>query len=99
MRKSLWAAVLLAAPALLAAQQRDRLNLTDYLEWETVANPQISPDGKQIIYTRGWIDKLNDRRASSIYVMNVDGSKPRKLVDGSGAQWSPDGTRIAYTAT
>jgi Tol biopolymer transport system component len=41
---------------------------------------------------------LNDKRMSSIYVMNADGSKPRKLVDGAGAIWSPDGSRIAYTA-
>jgi dipeptidyl aminopeptidase/acylaminoacyl peptidase len=95
-------AALLAIPAGISAQQAgarsDRLSLGDYLEWETVGNPQLSPDGKQIIYTRGWIDKLNDRRASSVYVMNADGTRPRKLVDGSGAVWSPDGSRIAYTA-
>jgi dipeptidyl aminopeptidase/acylaminoacyl peptidase len=95
-------AAILAIPASISAQQAgarsDKLSLGDYLEWETVGNPQISPDGKQIIYTRGWIDKLNDRRASSVYVMNADGTRPRKLVDGSGAVWSPDGSRIAYTA-
>jgi dipeptidyl aminopeptidase/acylaminoacyl peptidase len=94
-------AAILAIPASISAQQAsarsDKLSLADYLEWETVGNPQLSPDGKQIIYTRGWIDKLNDRRASSIYVMNADGTRPRKLVDGGGAVWSPDGTRIAYT--
>jgi dipeptidyl aminopeptidase/acylaminoacyl peptidase len=88
-------------PAFAPAQQgarSDKLTLTDYLEWETVSNPQLSPDARQIIYTRGWIDKLNDRRASSIYIMNVDGTRPRKLVDGGNATWSPDGSRIAYTA-
>jgi dipeptidyl aminopeptidase/acylaminoacyl peptidase len=103
-RLSLFATALFV-PAVLAAQgatqtamRSDKLTLTDYLEWETVANPQLSPDGTRIIYTRGWIDKLNDRRSNSIYMMNVDGTKPRKLLDGSGAVWSPDGTRIAYTA-
>ena len=42
---------------------------------------------------------MNDRRESSIYIMNVDGSRPRRLLNGSSPIWSPDGTRIAYTAT
>ncbi len=96
------AALLVFAPAFVSAQQpgprSDRLTLTDYLEWEGVGSPQLSPDAKSVIYTRTWIDKLNDKRMSSIYVMNADGSRPRKLVDGAGAIWSPDGARIAYTA-
>jgi len=45
-------------PLALPAQQRaDRLTLADYLAWETVAGPQLSPDATQIIFTRGWIDK------------------------------------------
>ena len=39
----------------------DRLTLDTYLEMETVSDPQLSPDGSQIIYTRGWIDKMNDK--------------------------------------
>src|SRR5687767_14092668 len=86
---------LLVTPS-LHAQQRDRIALADYLEWESVSGPQISPDGKQIIFSRRWVDKLNDRWESSLYIMNADGTRPRKLTDGSSAIWSPDGTRIAY---
>ena len=45
-------------------------------------SPRLSPDGKQVIYTRRWIDKLNDRRASSIYIMNADGSGLRQITTG-----------------
>lgn len=92
----------LAVP--LVAQQRaaapgpDRLTLNDYLDWESVNNPQPSPDGTQIIYSRGWVDKVNDRRESDIWIMNADGSRKRFLLKGSNPQWSPDGTRIAFTA-
>jgi dipeptidyl aminopeptidase/acylaminoacyl peptidase len=75
-----------------------RLTLDSYLEWEDAQSPQLSPDGKQIIYTRRWIDKLNDRWESSLWMMNVDGTRNRALTQGGDVQWSPDGTRIAYIA-
>lgn len=89
------------APALQAGQQSapsDRLDLDLYWEYETVSDPQLSPDGAQIVYTRQWIDKVNDKRESSLWVMNADGSKNRFLVRGSNARWSPTGDRIVYTA-
>jgi len=90
------------APALDAQNgaepRRDRLTLDLYLEWERVSDPRFSPDGTQVIYTRGWVDKMNDRWESSLWIMNADGSKNRFLVDGSSPRWSPDGTRIAFLA-
>jgi dipeptidyl aminopeptidase/acylaminoacyl peptidase len=106
MRRLLVAFALASLPAVLAAQNaitpnnvaNDRLNLDLYWEFETVSDPQLSPDGAQIIYTRGWIDKVNDKRESSLWIMNADGSRNRFLVRGSNARWSPTGDRIAYTA-
>ncbi|HEX5439082.1 MAG TPA: S9 family peptidase [Gemmatimonadaceae bacterium] len=95
-------AVLLLGVAISSgrAQQRasDRLAVEQYLDWEDVRSPQLSPSGTQILYTRRWVDKMNDRWESSIWQMNADGSHARELVRGSGVQWSPDGTRIAYIA-
>jgi dipeptidyl aminopeptidase/acylaminoacyl peptidase len=75
-----------------------RLELKQYLEWERVSSPRLSPDGQAVIYTRRWVDKMNDSWESSLWIMGADGSRNRFLVDGSSAVWSPDGTRIAYTA-
>ncbi len=88
------AALATATPA--AAQER--LSLAHYLDMESVSDPRISPDGERIVHTRGWVDKEGDRRESSLWIMNADGSRSRHLIDGSGARWSPDGSRILFTA-
>jgi dipeptidyl aminopeptidase/acylaminoacyl peptidase len=100
----LTASTILSSPAhaqQAAAQQAapaNRLTIADYFNWEDVAGPSLSPDGRQIIYTRTWIDQLNDKRESSVWIMNADGTRNRFLVKGSDAKWSPDGTRISYIA-
>ena len=42
--------LLLVAPSVLAGQQpaRNRIALEQYLDWEEVQAPQLSPDGTQI---------------------------------------------------
>lgn len=82
----------------LQAQDRE-VTLEMYLDMESASNPQISPDGSRIIFTRGGVDAVNDRRYSSIWIMEADGSRKRFLTDGSSPTWSPDGTRIAYTTS
>jgi dipeptidyl aminopeptidase/acylaminoacyl peptidase len=102
-------AVRVAAPFVLAlfasarasAQQAASdtlLTVQHYLDWETVADPQISPDGARVLYTRRWVNKLEDRWESEVWLMDADGSRQRFLMKGSAARWSPDGTRIAYLA-
>ncbi len=80
------------------ANVNDRLDVATYLEWEGVANPQLSPDGTQILYTRRWVNKLADEWETSVWIMDANGGRNRFLVDGGDARWSPDGKRIAYLA-
>lgn len=78
-----------------------KLQLMDVFELEYAAEPQIAPDGKRVAYLRTFMDVMQDRRRSNLWVVNVDGSGHRPMVateDQSISQprWSTDGTRIAY---
>src|SRR5256714_15127889 len=101
MRPALLLSLLLVAPGVVAAQETASdtlLTVEHYLDWEQASDPQISPDGSQIIYTRRWVNKLEDKWESALWIMNANGSHQRFLVKGSNARWSPDGTRILYLA-
>lgn len=94
--------VLVVFPLTLPAQQgasTNPLQVSDFLNLESVGSPQISPDGSQIVYTRRWVNAVEDSWESALWIMNADGSRNRFLTKGSNAQWSPDGTRILYLAS
>jgi dipeptidyl aminopeptidase/acylaminoacyl peptidase len=75
----------------------------DVFELEFASDPQISPDGTQVVYRRNGFDIMKDKAKGNLWIVNIDGSSNRKLtsreVSESQARWSPNGGRIAFVSS
>lgn len=75
----------------------------DVFQLEWASDPQISPNGNQVVYIRGGYDIMKDRRQGRLWIINSDGSGHQKLtsrdINESSPRWSSDGSRIAFTSS
>ncbi len=85
--------------SLLGSEQKPYrlLTIETFMEMESVGNPSISPDGKLIIFTRSWVDKMNDQMRSNLWLVDIEGKRVRELTHGNWRDfspvWSPDGKK------
>ncbi len=74
----------------------------DVFDLELAMDPQISPDGRRIVYVRAGFDIRTDQPRASLWAIDADGSNHRPLRSDRQSYgsplWSPDGTRIAYVS-
>ena len=85
-----------------ASSERPPLSYADIFGLEWVTDPQISPDGRWIVYVRRAMDVRNDQVTKSLWLISSDGAIHRPLSNAANSgtlpRWSPDGQRIAWIA-
>ena len=82
----------------MAATRRD-LTIDDLTALHWIADPQLSPDGTRVAFTRVWVDAEADEYRTAIWLVEADGTGLRRLTGGerdTQPRWSPDGTRLAF---
>jgi len=72
----------------------------DLFDFVWVANPQLSPDGSRVAFTRVVVDEKRTSYETSIWIAATTGKEnPIRMTNGkhdAQPRWSPDGRRIVF---
>ncbi|MCK9540000.1 prolyl oligopeptidase family serine peptidase [Dokdonella sp.] len=98
-------ALVLAFAALLpvaAGAAPHPFNVHDLVMMDRVADPQLSPDGTQVLYQLRQTDYEANRGRTSLWRVGIAGGQPTKLTEpglgGNSASWSADGAHVYFLA-
>ena len=95
-------AVLLVAP--LGAQQKHPITFDDFAAVKAVGDPQVSPDGKVVLYSVRTTDVSKNTRTSHTVSVPIGGGAAQAFPSDAAdlsvteARWSPDGKHVAFIA-
>ena len=95
-------ALLLLAPGLARAAGAHPFSVKDMVMMERVSDPQVSPDGRWVVYSLRTTDWDANRGVMSLWVLDLKAANavPRRLAASNGGaadpQWSPNSRWIYF---
>ncbi len=84
-----------------AAANPELFSPLDVFELEWATDPQISPDGRSVAYSRHHMDIMSDRSKSNLWLLDRKTGRHRPLTqdgDSSSPRWSPSGDRLLFVS-
>ncbi len=87
-----------------AGEQTRPMKVTDLFRLKRLADPQISPDGKWVVYTQGNVDLAGNKSVASLWLVSTDkGATPKQLTSSTKSdrhpRWSPDCKTILFESS
>ncbi len=91
------------AAAPLAAQATRPFTVHDLIAMDRISDPQVSPDGRWVVFTVSSLDSAANRRRTDLWLGRTDGTELRRFTRDPAAdfspRWSPTGKTIWFIST
>jgi len=104
-RPVMLAALLVWAAAVTAVQPAEShlFSVQDMIAMDRISDPQVSSDGRHIVFVVSALDLAANKRRTDLYLVNADGTGMRRLTtheaSDSSPRWAPDGRSVYFLST
>src|SRR5215467_6229137 len=102
MRRVLLALFTLALVVPALSQAKHPFTFEDMMKLKRVGDPQVSPDGKWVIFSVVDVDLAANSKTPHIWIVPTTGGQEREILsdqDADRPRWAPDGKRFAFLST